>query len=286
MRNGKRWLFDLCWVAIAATGLAGCSGSELATGNRILPTHEQLTYQGIAATVDAKGVFTVTKRENPQEVEITGNAISTFVPGIGGGTIPLRADGTVDVKAQDRFVTGGTLFQYLPPAGLSLRVGKDSAYTSPAPEGVILHNYDDTNSASMYETTTSTPVEMWHTDAGWMMRVESEGIAKMFMPAPDRTIQSKEVAMLDRGVADLLLVPGGGWRVVRMFRLADAQSEQLKTMTIDDLRGLSLQQLRSFARLSDVFCLTSSDKLSRAQLTAILADSHGYSEFDLCAGGR
>lgn len=284
MHKRTRWLIDMLWVGIAVS-LGGCSGTEISAGQRVLPMQEHLTYQSARFQYDAKGaVLSSAPASKPLEAEISANSISTYIDGLGGGNIPLRADGTIDAQAQDRFVVGSDVFEYLPPAGQALRTSDDSAYHTAVPEGIIRAS-GEAFALHVFETVTSKPLTWWRTDAGIVLRVEAEG-ARVDAGLRGDEILTKEEGLDHRGIADLLQVPGEGWRLIRAFRIDDLQDATMHKLSATQVRALPLDKLRQYQRATGVFCLTSSDKVSKASLAAILADTHGYYEFNACAGGR
>lgn len=219
--------FHLFCIGIAALA-GGCSAGEISTGRRVLPLRENLIFQTFLTHFDVTGRLTSKAAENAQEVEVAPDSVSTFAPGRGGGSIPLRPDGTVDVGAMNERVWGSEILEYLPPPEQAIRVRGESWRTT----------IDD-------EAVTAKPIAAWKTEAGLVVRVET-------------------LAVVHRGVADLLEAPDAGWRLLRAYRL-DAQA---------------------LDRRSDLVCLSASDKISHPALASALADSHGYDEFDVCTGGE
>ena len=266
----------LCSVA-----LQGCASPHVATGERILPMHERATYQASVLVWKDAQHATVTKTEAPLEIEVGANFLSTYLGALGGGNLALNRDGLIDRAGQEGRAVGQELYDYLPPANQVLIVDKDHSYESPLPEAAIRHAFDG-KQLTIDDQVVSTPIGVWPSPVGNVMRVEAVGIARMYGVDNDGTIGWRDLTIAHRGIADLLQQPGAGWRLLRAFRVRDVTDPKITQRSFDDLRDTSLEELRSFPRTASVFCLSDSDAVTSAALDALHGDIRGYDEFDVC----
>lgn len=271
-------------VLLAA--LAGCTSPQISTGARVLPQHERLTYHAYLTNWDQLRRMPEMTIGDPLEVEVGRDYASTYLPKLGGGTVPLRRDGTIDKAVQDRPAIGDEIYEYLPPANETLIVDKDHSYKSPVPEGSIRRAFREQEKFTIDTQVVSTPIALWNSPAGAVMRVEAIGITTMFGVDRDDTVLSREMGVAHRGIADLIQMPDKGWHLLRAFRTRDVKDPSLLQRDFDDLRSMSLSSLRSWPRTAAVYCLQDTDDIPATTLAALQADTRGYEEFDICGDNK
>lgn len=241
--------------------------SAIEVGPQVLAPAETLRYRAFGTRHRADGLEAVEVPPLRARFSTRGDQVQLDLDIAGKvATVPLAPNGRV----ADDFAgepLGGDLYDVLPPAGTMLAIGKP--YGSAGPTTAYIAANAARGSLTSDEQVTSTPVQAWTLGDAHLVRVETRAIQRLYWLEDDGRIRSQDLGLAYLGVADLLAVPGQGWRVVRLMRLSEGNTGKLANdVTMADLRQVPHSEFVACAESSSVADSTL-HKLSRLASSAV-----------------
>lgn len=220
-------------------------------GAQVLAPAETLRYRAFATRHRADGPEPVEVPALEARFSTRGDHVQLDLD-LGGtvASVPLAPDGrVVDDFAGEP--VGGDLYDVLPPAGAVLTLGQP--YASAGPTDAYVTANAARGSITIDERVTSTPSQVWTLGDARLVRVETRAMNRLYWLEDDGRIGSQDLGLAYLGVADLLAVPGQGWRVVRLVRLSEGDTGKAAAeVTLADLRRVPHSEFVACAERSDL----------------------------------
>lgn len=116
------------------------------------------------------------------------------------------------------------LLELLPPANAHLRVGE--AYESPAPDDEYIREMAAKGKLVLWQQLTQTPTAVLEMADVTLVRVEGTATNRLHFVDDDGAIKSVALGAAYLSVADLVMVPGEGWQILRFARLTEIEGAE------------------------------------------------------------